>query len=99
MSVPASRPAASPAVTLGTLPGLGDRQSSPAEGLSVERRHGLLGLGVGRQLDEGEAPRPTRLAIGDDLDVLDLTTVLLEERAQLRFVALVRQVTHEQSLA
>jgi len=45
--------------------------------VGVQCVHGGLRLGVRRHLDEGEAAGPAGLAIGHDLDLVNLTTVLV----------------------
>ena len=47
------------------------------------------------QLDEGEAAWPTRLTVGDDLDLCDLArTRLLKEVLNLLFFRTIRQITN-----
>src|SRR5579885_2342621 len=74
----------------------GTTRGAAAQRLAVEGRHRRLRLLVGRHLDEREAARTPRLTIGHDPDLLDLTTVLLEERPKLAFLALIREVPDEQ---
>src|SRR5258707_1219729 len=75
------------------------RGGGPApELLAVEGADRRLGLGIGGELDEGEAARPPGLPVGDDLHLFDLAPLLLEQGAQLRLVALVGQVAYVQSL-
>jgi len=66
---------------------------------AVEGADRRLGLGIGGELDEGEAARPPGLPVGDDLHLFDLAPLLLEQGAQLRLVALVGQVAYVQSLS
>src|SRR5947199_54187 len=102
LTVPVAHAAAPAAATTpagGPLAGLAHRERPAAERLAVQRVHGGLRLGVRRHLDEGEAAGPAGLAIGHDLDLVNLTTVLLEEGAQLVLVHLVRQVPDVQSLS
>src|SRR5207244_496859 len=66
---------------------------------AVEGADRRLGLGIGGELDEGEAARPPGLPVRDDLHLFDLAPILLEQGAQLRLVALVGQVTYVQSLS
>src|SRR2546429_378982 len=102
LTVPVAHAAAPAAATTpagGPLAGLAHRERPAAERLAVQRVHGGLRLGVRRHLDEGEAPGAAGLAIGHDLDLFNLTTVLLEEGAQLVLVHLVRQVPDVQSLS
>src|SRR5207249_5536234 len=102
LTVPVAHAAAPAATTTpagGPLAGLAHRERPAAERLAVQRVHGGLRLGVRRHLDEGEAAGPAGLAIGHDLDLVNLTTVLLEEGAQLVLVHLVRQVPDVQSLS
>jgi len=73
----ASAPATSTAAG-SPLARLAHRERPAAERLPVQRGHGRLRLGVGRHLDESEPAWPTGLPVGDDLDLLDLSTVLLE---------------------
>src|SRR5207249_1259879 len=86
---PARRPLAS----------LAHGERPATERLAVEGADRRLGLGIGGQLDEGEAARPAGLPVGDDLHLFDLAPLLLEEGAQLRLVALVGQVAYIQSLS
>src|SRR5947209_635708 len=88
-AAPAGRPLAS----------LAHGERPAPELLAVEGADRRLGLGIGGQLDEGEAARPPGLPVGDDLHLLDLAPLLLEEGAQLRLVALVGQVAYVQSLS
>src|SRR5262245_6597999 len=78
---------------------LAHRERTAAERLPVQRRDRRLSLIVGRHLDEREAARPAGFPVGDDLDLLDLAAVLLEERAKLRFLGLVGEVSNIQSLS
>src|SRR5439155_17008301 len=70
-----------------------------AELRAVEGADRRLGLGIGGELDEGEAARPPGLPVRDDLHLFDLAPILLEQGAQLRLVALVGQVAYVQSLS
>src|SRR5262247_1936957 len=74
-------------------------ERTATERLPVQRRDRRLSLVVGRHLDEREAARPAGFPVGDDLDLLDLAAVLLEERAKLRFLGLVGEVSNVQSLS
>src|SRR5206468_2497677 len=90
---PAPAPAGRPLASLAH----GER---PAPELrAVEGADRRLGLGIGGELDEGEAARPPGLPVGDDLHLFDLAPLLLEQGAQLRLVALVGQVAYVQSLS
>src|SRR5439155_3841031 len=86
---PAGRPLAS----------LAHGERPAPELLAVEGADRGLGLGIGGELDEGEAARPPGLPVGDDLHLFDLAPLLLEQGAQLRLVALVGQVAYVQSLS
>src|SRR5437879_9263125 len=66
---------------------------------AVEGADRRLGLGIGGELDEGEAARPPGLPVRVDLHLFDLEPILLEQGAQLRLVALVGQVAYVQSLS
>src|SRR5207253_10672025 len=88
-TAPAGRPLAS----------LAHGERPAPERLAVEGADRRLGLGIGGQLDEGEAARPPGLPVGDDLHLFDLAPLLLEQGAQLRLVALVGQVAYVQSLS
>src|SRR5215831_12662276 len=74
-------------------------ERTAAERLAVQGGDRRLSLVVGRHLHEREAARPAGLPVGDDLDLLDLAAVLLEERAELRFLGLVGEVPNVQSLS
>src|SRR5437879_10731102 len=76
----------------GALPSLAHGEGAAPERLAVEGVDRRLRLGVRRHLDEGEAPGAAGLAIGHDLDLLDLTPVLLEEGPKLVLIHLVREV-------
>src|SRR5437667_273657 len=88
-AAPAGRPLAS----------LAHGERPAPELLAVEGADRRLGLGIGGELDEGEAARPPGLPVGDDLHLFDLAPLLLEQGAQLRLVALVGQVAYVQSLS
>src|SRR5439155_1222016 len=97
---PAHAAAAAPTAPAGRpLASLAHGERPAPERLAVEGADRRLGLGIGGQLDEGEAARPPGLPVGDDLHLLDLAPLLLEEGAQLRLVALVGQVAYVQSLS
>src|SRR5207247_8770729 len=81
------------------LPRLAHCERTPAERLPVQRLDRGPCLFVGRHLDEGEAARPTGLPIGHDLDLLHLAAVLREERPELLFFDLIREVADVQSLS
>src|SRR5581483_313725 len=93
--------AASPtaAATRRPLARLAHGERAAAERLAVQGLDGRLCLSVRGHLDEGEAAGPTRLPVGHDLHFLDLASVLLEERAQLALLGLVREVADVQSLS
>src|SRR5439155_3656116 len=95
----AAAPTAPTASTGRPLASLAHGERPAPERLAVEGADRRLGLGIGGQLDEGEAARPAGLPVGDDLHLLDLAPLLLEEGAQLRLVALVGQVAYVQSLS
>src|SRR5262249_39701314 len=77
---------------------LAHRERPPTERLAIERVDGGLGLRVGGELDEGEPSRTPGLAVGHDLDLLDLSAALLEEGSKLRLTGLIRNVPDVQSL-
>src|SRR5205809_5883329 len=94
---PAHAAAAAPTAPAGRpLASLAHGERPAPERLAVEGADRRLGLGIGGQLDEGEAARPPGLPVGDDLHLLDLAPLLLEEGATLRLVALVGQVAYVQ---
>src|SRR5258705_466887 len=102
----AAAPPAAPAPAPAPAPAAGRPLASLAHGerpapelRAVEGADRRLGLGIGGELDEGEAARPPGLPVGDDLHLFDLAPILLEQGAQLRLVALVGQVAYVQSLS
>src|SRR2546430_5676717 len=97
MATPPSAPA--PPAARGALPSPAHCEGGAPERLAVEGVDRRLRLGVRRHLDEGEAPGAAGLAIGHDLDLLDLTPVLLEEGPKLVLIHLVREVPNVQSLS
>jgi hypothetical protein len=66
----------------------------PATDLSpVQSSDSGLGIALARHFDEGKAPRPSRIPVGDDLHISDLATSLFEERTELRCVHVKREIT------
>src|SRR5204863_1890376 len=94
----APAPAPAPAPAGRPLASLAHGERPAPELRAVEGADRRLGLGIGGELDEGEAARPPGLPVRDDLHLFDLAPLLLEQGAQLRLVALVGQVAYVQSL-
>jgi hypothetical protein len=66
----------------------------PATDLSpIQSSDSGLGIALARHFDEGKAPGPSRIPVGDDLHISDLATSLFEERTELRCVHVKREIT------
>jgi hypothetical protein len=66
----------------------------PATDLSpIQSSDSGLGIALARHFDEGEAPGPSRIPVGDDLHISDLATSLFEERTELSCVHVKREIT------
>src|SRR5713101_4721163 len=81
------------------LLGLVHHQGAAAEVLPVQLGDRLLHLVGALQVDEGEAARPSRVAVGDDLDRGDRPSFPFHERADLLLGGVERQVSHVEAVA
>jgi hypothetical protein len=87
-------PTTEPAAAWRPLPGLVHGQRSTANFPPVQRSDGCLGIRLVPHLDERESPGAPRLPVRDHLHLDDFAPIFLEERAQLRFVHVKRQIPH-----
>jgi hypothetical protein len=90
---------AATSTAVGTLARFADRNRTTLELFAVQRLHGVLRAGVRRHLDEGEATRPTGVAIEHQLHFRNVMARRHERITKIRLGGRIRQVANVKSLS
>src|SRR6185295_3193281 len=85
--------AATAARARGALAGLADVDGTALDLAAAQLLGGGAGLGVAAHLDEGEAARPARVAIENDLHLHDVPAPLGKDLSQFLFSDVVGQIS------